>query len=435
MANKYSAKRNPYHFFRLPKSLDILKVLPPDLHHKADDARYLVSLLIYKGGRQYSLNSDGYSNLRAATLNQIMDNRVRRWIIQCLLDNSVIECDGIFVRGQKSLGYRLHRRFANDDIVVIKATDRRIWRRLDSYNDCKSTGKKSEWQPVHHRLFEEQFKLDIDVDKAEGIIEKLVPTTARRRNKKDFENIVINSRICQRVWVSVIAEKHHTQTVGTTGRVYNCITSLNRKLRPALVYNGKPLESVDIRNSQPALLAKLVIDDLEERQKAHPGDLIKYIELTSKGEFYNYIYNVTHRTISKDDIKHKFLTDIFAKKKWVKTKSGIVVSRNYHSEVEDVFRQEFPTVFKYICKTNQADSKSGITLLRSHSVLIRKLQRIESELVIHDAALRALDQNLFILTLHDAVFCEAGQSEIVAEVMLQAASDQGYQIATKVEHW
>jgi len=435
MANKYSAKRNPYHFFRLPKSLDILKVLPSDLHHKADEARYLVSLLIYKGGRQYSLNSDGYTNLRAATLNQIMDNRVRCTIIRCLLDNSVIECDGIYIREQKSLGYRLHRRFANDDIVVIKATDRRIVRRLDSYNDCKSTGKKSEWQPVHHRLHEEQFKLDIDVDKAEGIIETLVPTTARRRNKQDFENIVINSRICQRVWVSVIAEKHHTQTVGTTGRVYNCITSVNRKLRPALIYNGKPLESVDIRNSQPALLAKLVIDDLKERQTAHPGDLIKYIELTSKGEFYNYIYDITRRTISKDDIKRKFLTDIFAKKKWVKTKSGIVVSRNYHSEVEDVFRQEFPTVFMYICKTNQADSKSGITLLKSHSVLIRKLQRIESELVIHDAAVRALDQNLFILTLHDAIFCGAGQSEIVAELMRQAASDQGYQIATKVEYW
>jgi hypothetical protein len=84
---------------------------------------------------------------------------------------------------------------------------------------------------------------------------------------------------------------------------------------------------------------------------------------------------------------------------------------------------------------NQADSASGITLLKSHSVLIRKLQRIESELVIHDAAVRALDQNLFILTLHDAIFCGAGQSEIVAELMRQAASDQGYQIATKVEYW
>jgi hypothetical protein len=80
---------------------------------------------------------------------------------------------------------------------------------------------------------------------------------------------------------------------------------------------------------------------------------------------------------------------------------------------------------------------NGITLLDSHSVFIRKLQRIESELVIHDAAVRALDHpsRPFILTLHDAIFCEAGQSDLIQELMLQAAHDQGYQIKAKIETW
>jgi|LakMenEpi03Aug12_release.lakeMendotaPanAssembly.Ray.scaffolds.fasta_scaffold156583_1 hypothetical protein len=435
MANKYSAKRNPHQFFLLPKSLDVLKVLPPDLRHKADEARYFISLLIYKAGHQDSSKTEGYSNLRAATLIEIMDNRFRRRIIQCLLDHSVIECDGIYYCGKKSLGYRLHRRFANDDIVVTRATNHRILQRLDRYYIRKSRDEKTEWLPVHHRLYEEQFKLDIVLEKAERIIESLVPNTARKRNKKNAENIAINSRLCQSAMVSVIAGKYHKQTVGTTGRVYNCITSLNKKLRPALMYNGKPLESVDIRNSQPALLAKLVRDYLEQRQRALPKDFIHYVELTSNGEFYNYIYDVTGKAIPVADIKHKFLTDIFAKKKWVKTKSGKVVLLDYYSKMEQVFQQEFSTVYDYISETNQKDLMNGITSLDSHSVLIRTLQRIESELVIHDAAVRALDHpsRPFILTLHDAIFCGAGQSELIQELMLQAARDQGYQIKTKIE--
>lgn len=442
MANKYSAKRNPHQLFLLPKSLDVLKALPPDLHHKADEARYFISLLIYKAGHQDSSKTEGYSNLRAATLIEIMDNRFRCRIIQCLLDHSVIECDGIYYCGQKSLGYRLHRRFANDDIVVTRATNNRILRRLDRYYIRKSRDEKNEWLLVHHRLYEEQFKLDIDLEKAERIIESLVPNTARKntarkRNKKNADSIAINSRLCQSALVSVIAGKHHKQTVGTTGRVYNCITSLNKKLRPTLTHNGKPLESVDIRNSQPALLAKLVKDDLEQRQRALPKDFIHYVELTSNGEFYNFIYEVTGKTIPVADIKHKFLTDIFAKKKRVKTKSGKVVLLDYHSKMENVFRQEFPTVYDYICETNQEDLMNGITSQDSHAVLIRRLQKIESELVIHDTAVRALDHpsSPFILTLHDAIFCGAGQSGIVEELMSQAARDQGHQIKTKIETW
>lgn len=519
MANKYSAKRNPYTFFTLPESLEVLDVLPPELHDKADEARYFISLLVFKASHQSSIETNGYSSLNAAILNQIMDFRVRRRILDCLLESSVIECDGIYSPGQKSFGYRLHRRFANDRAKTIVATNQRIIGRLDRFYDHKTSEDNRLWLPVHHRLFEEQFKLEIDREQADEIVANLTPKKVGKT--KNQEHIARHSRLSQSALVNAIAGKHHKQRVGTTGRVYNCITSLNRELRQALRNEGNPLGSVDISNAQPALLAKPVSDNQGNRNEGNreqrtrkqdkrennkeesnqsngngeqqqrteaiggrtdtrqpstgnqqqqrgttatskpghrdtlyddrlqeenrdtlydehfPEDLVRYIDLTSKGGFYKYMYEKAGGVIPLDEIKRKFLTDIFAKKRWVLTKSGTVVHRDYDSLVERVFQREFPTICSYICETNRENAENGITYLTSHSVLIRKLQELESKLVVEDAAVRAFSHpsNPFVLTLHDALFCGAGESELMAEMLQQAAQNQGYKITTKIERW
>ncbi len=439
MANKYPAKRNPYLTFSIPESLDVLDILPSDLHHKADEAHYFISLLIFKTAHQSCITANGYTCLSATILNQIMDNRKRYKILECLSENGIIECDGFYTPKRKSYGYRLNSRFADDRVKTIQATNRRIIRSLDAYFAKKLSEDVRCWLPVHHRLDKEQYKLDIDREQADEIVAKLTPKK-RRRTKKNTEQIARSSRLCQTALVNNIDEKHHKLSVGKTGRVCNCITSLNREIRPALRYKGKPLESVDISNSQPALLAKLVKDSLDQRQAAFLEDLALYIDLTSKGEFYKYIHQLIENTgkqIPLDEIKRKFLTDIFAKKKWVETKSGFVVPRDYDSLVESVFRQEFPTIYRFICETNKADAETGITWDESHSVLIRKLQELEAKLVIEDAAVRAFSHPAkpFVLTLHDAIFCGQGESELMAELLQQAAQNQGHQIKTKKDYY
>lgn len=436
MANKYSAKCNPYQTFSLPESFDALDILPPDLHDKADEANYVISLLIFKASHQFCEETEGFIRLNSTILNQVMDNRVRCRILDCLLAKSVIECDGTYVPGAKSLGYRLHPRFADDRVKKVAATNRRISKKLDRFYEEKLSGDNSLWLPVHHRLNEEQYKLDIDLEHAEDIIANLTPKKKHRTAKKS-EYIARNSRLCQLALVSTIARKQHQQSVGSTGRLYNCITSLKREIRPALKYNGKSLECVDIRNSQPALLAKLVNDSLGQQQIELPEDVVRYIDLTSKGEFYKYIYEVLDKAIPLDEIKRKFLTDIFAKKRWVEAKSGILVPRDYRSNVEDAFKREFPTIYRFICETNQENAELGITLSQSHSVLIRKLQEIEAKLVIEDTVVRAFahPSKPLVLTLHDALVCGAGESGIIDELLHQAAKDEGCQIATKIDHW
>lgn len=88
----------------------------------------------------------------------------------------------------------------------------------------------------------------------------------------DHEIITRRTKLTQSSLCQAIQNKSNTLIIGSTGRAYNCLTSLSSPCRPALRYKGKRLESVDIRNSQPALLGKLVQDKLESRN-AKPGNL------------------------------------------------------------------------------------------------------------------------------------------------------------------
>ena len=195
------------------------------------------------------------------------------------------------------------------------------------------------------------------MDQANEIIERLEPNVkgkpnAGKRGKYDPDIITRRTKLAQSSLCQSIHTKSNVLKVGTTGRVYNCATSLSRELRPAMRYEGEQLECVDIRNSQPALLRKLVEDHLESdcRENAsHIGisglyagcgvrdswdqdvlrlyaldqdtlcqgslyglrfqdDFILYSELTANGEFYNFMWEQVQLAgyrLPKDAVKGK----------------------------------------------------------------------------------------------------------------------------------
>ena len=125
--NKYKPKS--MHLFYCPESLNILDVLPPELSHRADDALYLISLVIYKTMNDL-VDAKGFARLKADILNQVMDNRTRVEIIKCLVKRKVIKCNRRYIVGERSQGYCLHPRFSNERLKTVVATDRRIIKRL-----------------------------------------------------------------------------------------------------------------------------------------------------------------------------------------------------------------------------------------------------------------------------------------------------------------
>ena len=149
-----------------------------------------------------------------------------------------------------------------------------------------------------------------------------------------------------------------------------------------------------------------------------------YCELVQSGRFYDFLLSKleieTCPNFTRDDLKKRFLADVVAKRK--ANRHGA----EYPSDVEDAFRRLFPSVYQFIREINRDGWE--------HENLIRRLQQKESKLVIETVAAELVVRNpeVFVLTLHDAIFTTASGIPIVVGAF-EAAFDQiGYRMALKV---
>ena len=100
---------------------------------------------------------------------------------------------------------------------------------------------------------------------------------------------------------------------------------------------------------------------------------------------------------------------------------------NYPSAVEDVFREHFPTVHRFVRNINKGGSE--------HANLIRLLQRAESDLVIGTVAadLAVRRPEMFILTLHDSIFATARDVPFLRDAFEAAFKRNGFSMSLKEE--
>ena len=434
---------------RLPESFRPGEFLrTPKLIRLADDARYFISLILTKTARG-QVDQFGNVRLMAKYLRNIMHKHHYHHVVDALLERGAVERVAYEV-GKRSFGYRLAERFRDDKHVRIAAEDPRLIDRLRLFHEQAELARQSRMKPVHFALERHQQRLTIDGDQARDIIASL----PQRSNPWD----------CQGVLVRDIEDRDFHVNVGRFGRLSNNITSMKREIRPALRLQSEPLHHVDIRCCQPALIGKAARDtagqaghstaEQDKRGRVngeaymmpqhgqqgkhgksqqicdapdppyHGGDLDVYCELVQSGRFYDFLLSKleieTCSNFTRDEVKKRFLADVVAKRK--ANRHGA----EYPSDVEDTFRRLFPTVWRFV----RAVNRNGW----EHENLIRRLQQEESKLVIETVAaeLIARHPELFVLTLHDAIFTTASGIPVVVGAF-EAAFDQiGYRMDLKV---
>ncbi|HBJ37241.1 MAG TPA: hypothetical protein DDZ51_21290, partial [Planctomycetaceae bacterium] len=364
-------------YFCHPETLDISEALPPKLHKRCDDALYLVNTIM----RQHAYgrcDEGGRVTLEKKELDKVMAKDDSRVVIEALTERDVLDRD-FYKCGQKSYGYMLHPRFVADRAAMTECRDRRLMRAWAKYRQQGRDAQMARWQQVHHDLAAQQWRLGIDLDQAMEIIASL----EQEDNQYD----------AQRILVSDIAERRFRLSVGTWGRVSNNITSLKRELRKSLRFHGRPLEQVDRKNSQPTFLSHLVQrNPIQPTNRPDPQTHYdsenqireksrRYAEATGEGLFYEHFADLLEKEDVKmpaepnrrDWIKRRVMADVLAKRR---TKNG----GEYASDVENVFRKYFPAEWRYARTLNRTGA------VDEHANLIRRLQREESGLVIHDVA-------------------------------------------------
>ncbi|MEQ8791515.1 MAG: hypothetical protein RIC55_34950, partial [Pirellulaceae bacterium] len=111
--------------------------------------------------------------------------------------------------------------------------------------------------------------------------------------------------------------------------------------------------------------------------------------------------------------EEEFMKDVLAKKGGYPPRA-----------VESVFHERFPSIHRFVQWFNQED----------HGNLIRHLQSLEAWLVIEQVAPRLVKQ-IPIVTLHDAIFCRAGDSSAVEAAFLEAFEQISFSMKLELEQW
>jgi hypothetical protein len=85
------------------------------------------------------------------------------------------------------------------------------------------------------------------------------------------------------------------------------------------------------------------------------------------------------------------------------------------------FASSFPGVWGFVRKFNRGD----------HGAILRELQRVESDLVIHQLGSRLAGNGPFI-SLHDSVFCRRSDLPVVESAFEHVTAAVGFRVKLKV---
>lgn len=383
----------------IPSNLDLPKILPGYSNSDLDKFHYFIHL-IYEQRILYK-NPEEYIPLKAEYLRAIIVRDYNRYR-NILIDKNIIDCDGRYIKGQKSLGYKLLPPYSEVKHKQIILENKLILKNIEKWKTKRLPKTK-----VHQHLYKFLDKLSIDEDNSLASI-------------KDLNTVEYN--FCE-LAINKFIDKDFFLISDDYGRVHTNVTSLKSSLRKFLTYEGKKLYNVDIVNSQPLILLlipflsntiRCTFSDFLESDKL---DIFKYKELVEKGELYEYLINNSNfddylveqnKEYDREPFKETFFREVF-----------------FGRKVSGYFWDLFPSVANIIAHVKKDDYRS----------LAWMMQRAESDLIINKICGRIMEEypKCFISTIHDSILTTAEHVDKVKSTMLEEFKKLGLLPSIRIE--
>ena len=175
--------------------------------------------------------------------------------------------------------------------------------------------------------------------------------------------------------------------------------------------------------------------DIPSAWRSEKSDLDYYLELVESGTLYQFLQEHAGYThLDRNDFKHeKFFLFLYG-------------SPRASKKLYRTMQTFFPTVVDYVdqAKTEgqlveQRTKKNGevYDYDRSHAMLPRKIQRMESDFVIKTACGRLMRKHphVFIATIHDSIMTTPEHVETVCDVMMEEFEKLGVCPRLKIEDY
>jgi hypothetical protein len=311
------------------------------------------------------------------------------YYINYLLQSNIIILQRNYKAGVRSKSYSLNpnifkqkiERYSNNDKTLLKKFKRKI---VDSIDIDKEINSPIDLE-VRKKLVSDLFSVTIDSDRSMAFLNSL--------KRKDLDIYNRNSYS-----VESISNKHIFFHFDRYGRMHTNFTILRSFIRKnCLLIDGEETAEIDIKNSQPFFLCKLIS---EIDSKWVTGEEFEFFkQLTLNGTFYEFLMNAIN-TNDRNFVKEMTYKVLFGR-------------NTLRSKSDKIFSELFPKIYNFIklYKKDLGDYKS----------LSYDLQRAESKFIFNTVIKRIMIEHpeIKMITVHDSIVFPVKWKDKVLEIFEQ----------------
>lgn len=311
-----------------------------------------------------------------------------------LIDENILKLVANYKKGITSRIYSLNskiikskkKRIKNYDKVLLKKYKRKVLELIDSSESNYSLIEDS----VREKLVSDLFSVQIDLPRSIFFLDSI----------KDKDYDIYNRNVYA---VDSINEKHIFFHFDSYGRMHTNFTILRSFIRKnCLLIDGDETCEIDISNSQPLFLSKLIKESETNWVKSEEFDIFK--ELTISGKYYQYIMQKLGIK-DKKDVKELTYKVLFGR-------------NSANSKADKLFKSIFPTIHNFIMlyKKEKGDYK----------VLAYDLQKMESNLVFNKIVKNIMlqDSSIKLITVHDSLIMSIKNRDLVESIFKTELFDE-----------
>jgi hypothetical protein len=330
---------------------------------------------------KYYFKKDNIFNLSSLILRDKYGYNYNLYI-SYLVEIKVIKLIQNHLKGSNSRIYKLNDAVIKNKIIRYNNTDSVLLKKYKNAvasvdeNDIKTNGIE---QFIKQKLVDDLFHINIDSNRSLCFLDS---------TKQDID---IYNR--NKYSVECIRDKHIFYHFDNYGRLHTNFTILKSFIRKnCLIIDGEETCEIDIVNSQPLFLCKLIN---KSNYFVDSNELILFKKLTIGGKFYQYIED---NSIIKQKGKVKEMV------------YKVLFGKNYNSKEDRIFRGLFPTIYNFIkvYKKESGDYRTlAYDLQRSESNLI--FNKIIKEIII-------VHPDIKIVTVHDSIVYAKKYKSIVENI-------------------
>lgn len=358
--------------------MDVKKIKYEGVNLKVDFLIDIVHILLTK----YHFKKKNKAPLNA----EVMRKRYGMnycYYIKYLSEKKIIHLETEYLKNSHSRIYSLKDSILNQKLKRYENRDKTLLKKYKSIylSNSPEIGNNLIDYDIREKLIDDLFYINIDYKES---IEYLNNLDIEKNDKYDIYNKNMHA-------VEALKKKDLFYSFDEYGRFHTNFTVLNSFVRKNyLSIRNKRFKEIDISNSQPLFLAKLIHESKTNWVKKEEFE--KFKSLTKNGEYYQY---VMEKLNIKDKVKVKKMTYnvLFGENKLYTDKNG----NKFRTKKNANFQKLFPSIFNFILLYKKEH--------KNYKALACELQKKESN-VIYNKIVRQIidnDPSVKLFTVHDSI--------------------------------